>query len=282
MLDWIVEQLAFPFVRRGLLAAFFLSVAFAPISVFVIQRRLALAGDALAHGTLPGVFIAFAFFGISPFALAFGGYVAALMIVALAAALSWRSLFRGDALLGGVYIAFFSIGAFVVSTGSSALNLQDFLIGTPLGVRHQTLILTAGVAVLSVMGMGVLYRPLTLQTQDSAFFASLYRQGWWVSQGFMVVFVLVLISAVNAFGTLLAIALAILPPLAARCWLNSAIKIMALSFGFALIACIAGMFTSLIMTFAPTGPTMVLFSVGLWLVSYLFGPFGVRLSLHLQ
>ena len=278
MLDWIWDQLTFPFVWKGLLAGLFLSAAFAPMSVFVIQRRLALAGDALAHGTLPGIFLAFALFGLSPIALALGGFISSLLIVALAALLSWRTLFRTDALLGGVYITFFSVGGVLVSSGASALNLQEFLIGTPLGIRNQMLILTGVIALISVTAMIFLYRPLVLQTQDPAFFSSLYRQGWWVSQGFMVLFVLVLITSVNIFGTLLSIALAILPPLAARCWLNSVPRIMGLSFGIGCAACIGGMFASLIATFAPTGPMMVLFAAGIWAISYLFGPFGLRLS----
>ena len=280
MLEWIWDQLSFPFVWKGLLAALFLAAAFAPLSVFVVQRRLALAGDALAHGTLPGIFLAFAAFGLSPLALALGGFASSLLIVAITAALSWRTLFRTDSLLGGIYITFFSIGSVMVSTGSMALNLQDFLIGTPLGIQNQMLVLASAVALISGLGMVFLYRPLALQTQDPAFFASLYQQGWWVSQGFMILFVLVLITSVNTFGTLLSIALAILPPLAARCWLNTAPKIMLLSFGFGFTACLAGMFASLVVTFAPTSPTMVLFAAAIWLMSYLFGPFGVRLSVH--
>ena len=280
MLNWIYDQLAFPFVWKGLLAAFFLSVAFAPLSLFVIQRRLSLAGEALAHGTLPGIWLAYVFFGLSPLALTIGGYLTALCVVAMGAALSWRTLLQSEAALGGIYITFFSIGGILVSRGSSALNLQDFLVGTPLGILDDMLYLTAGVAFVSVLTMSLLYRPLILQTQDPAFFASLYKRGWWVSQGFMIVFVLVLMTAVNAFGTLLAISLAILPPLAARCWVNVVSKIMILSFGLAFAACLAGMTASLLVTFLPTGPVMVLFMALIWLKSYLFGPFGLRLSFH--
>lgn len=280
MLEWIWDQLSFPFVWKGLLAAVLLSAAFAPLSIFVIQRRMSLAGDALAHGTLPGIFIAFTIFGLAPLALALGGFLASLCIVLLAAALSWRSLFRADAILGGIYITFFSVGGVMISSGSTALNLQEFLIGTPLGIRNQMLWFAAAVAAFSLAGMAFLYRPMTLQTQDPAFFSSLYRRGWWVNQLFMVLFVLVLITSVNIFGTLLSIALAILPPLAARCWSNSVLHIMGLSFLIGAVACFVGIIVTLIVTFAPTGPTMVLFAAGFWLVSYMIGPFGLRLSLH--
>lgn len=280
MVEWIIEQLSYPFVRKGLLAGIFLAAAFAPLSPFVIQRRLSLAGDALAHGTLPGVFIAFSLFGLGSFTLAIGGYIATLLIVAIAAALSWRSIIKSDALLGATYIIFFSIGGVMVSSGSTSLNLQEFLIGTPLGIRDEMLLLTGAMALVSVVTMFIIYRPLALQTQDPAFFASLYRNGWWVTQGFMVLFVLVLITSVNAFGTLLSISFAILPALAARSWANSMVSIMFASFIFGVLACVGGMVLTLHIEYAPTGPTMVLFAGAIWLVSYLLGPFGLRFSLN--
>lgn len=279
MVEWIIEQLSYPFVRKGLLAGIFLAAAFAPLSPFVIQRRLSLAGDALAHGTLPGVFIAFSLFGLGSFTLAIGGYIATLLIVAIAAALSWRSIIKSDALLGATYIIFFSIGGVMVSSGSTSLNLQEFLIGTPLGIRDEMLLLTGAMALVSVVTMFIIYRPLALQTQDPAFFASLYRNGWWVTQGFMVLFVLVLITSVNAFGTLLSISFAILPALAARAWANSMVSIMFASFIFGVLACVGGMVLTLNIEYAPTGPTMVLFAGAIWLVSYLLGPFGLRFTL---
>lgn len=280
MVEWIIEQLSYPFVRKGLLAGIFLAAAFAPLSPFVIQRRLSLAGDALAHGTLPGVFIAFSLFGLGSFTLAIGGYIATLLIVAIAAALSWRSIIKSDALLGATYIIFFSIGGVMVSSGSTSLNLQEFLIGTPLGIRDEMLLLTGAMALVSVVTMFIIYRPLALQTQDPAFFASLYRNGWWVTQGFMVLFVLVLITSVNAFGTLLSISFAILPALAARAWANSMVSIMFASFIFGVLACVGGMVLTLNIEYAPTGPTMVLFAGAIWLVSYLLGPFGLRFTLN--
>ena len=280
MLEWLVDQFSLQFVSNFLLAAFFLSLALAPLSIFVIQRRLSLAGEALAHGTLPGVWLAFIFYGLSPLALTLGGYGAALTLVALGAALSWRSLFRSDALLGGLYITFFSVGGILVSSNSTAINLQEFLVGTSLGVDTDMITLSLVVTLISLVIMGLIYRPLALQTQDPAFFISLYPHGWWVTQGFMAVFVLVLITAVNAFGTLMAIALAILPALAARCWINWVPGIMALSFLYSFIACVGGLLISLLVDFAPTGPTIVLVSAGIWGLSYLCAPYGLRQSLH--
>lgn len=280
MLEWIIEQLSYPFVRKGLLAGIFLAAAFAPLSPFVIQRRLSLAGDALAHGTLPGVFIAFSLFGLGSLTLAIGGYIATLSIVAIAAAVSSRSIVKSDAVLGAVYIIFFSVGGVLVSSGSTSLNLQEFLIGTPLGIRDEMLFLTGSIAVISVSSMVVLYRPLALQTQDPAFFSSLYLNGWWVTQGFMIIFVLVLITSVNSFGTLLSISFAILPALAARAWTNSMVSIMFASFFFGVLACVGGMVLTLNIDYAPTSPTMVLFAGGIWVFSYLFGPFGLRFILR--
>ena len=45
----------FAFMRRALAGCLVLSVAAAPVGVFLMLRRLSLTGDAMAHAILPGV-----------------------------------------------------------------------------------------------------------------------------------------------------------------------------------------------------------------------------------
>ena len=62
--DLLVDPFAAnAFMRRALAACVALSLAAAPVGVLLTLRRLALFGDALAHGILPGVALGFALAG---------------------------------------------------------------------------------------------------------------------------------------------------------------------------------------------------------------------------
>ena len=52
MFDPFIE---FGFLRRALVGCLALSLALPPLGVFLMLRRMSLAGDALSHGMLPGV-----------------------------------------------------------------------------------------------------------------------------------------------------------------------------------------------------------------------------------
>jgi len=49
----------FGFMQRALLGCLALSIGAAPVGVFLMLRRMSLAGDAMAHAVLPGAAIGF-------------------------------------------------------------------------------------------------------------------------------------------------------------------------------------------------------------------------------
>ena len=285
MLEWFAFQWSFDFVKNAFFGLFFLALAVAPISIFIIKRRMAFAAESMPHSTLPGLVLANNILiavglAASTFLLSLGAFLGMLVLVWLATALSWRSIFRNDAVLAAVFVFAFSFGIFLISVMPSPLNLQDFIMGDLLAITREKLFGILIIAPLSCLAMVFLYRPLVLHSQDPEFFGSVYRSGWWVSQAFMSLFTLVLISTLVAFGTLLAVSAAIFPGLIARCWSNSLPRIMVLSFLAILAAGWGGLLLSLIPDEGvPLGPTIVMALFGLWILSYLVGPFGLRLSL---
>jgi manganese/iron transport system permease protein len=58
VIDWLIEPFSYGFMRSGLLAATLVSITCAVIGVYVVLRRMAFIGDALAHTMLPGIVIA--------------------------------------------------------------------------------------------------------------------------------------------------------------------------------------------------------------------------------
>src|SRR3972149_7974679 len=59
-MDWLITPFSSnEFMRQALLAGILVSIAGAVAGTFVILRGLAFIGDALAHGVLPGIALAF-------------------------------------------------------------------------------------------------------------------------------------------------------------------------------------------------------------------------------
>ena len=65
MIDWLLAPLHYDFMLAGLLASALVGVACAAIGVYVVLRRMAFIGDALAHTTLPGMVVPISTAGIS-------------------------------------------------------------------------------------------------------------------------------------------------------------------------------------------------------------------------
>ena len=74
----------FEFMRRALAAVIALSLAGAPIGVFLMLRRMSLVGDAMAHAILPGAAVGFLLSGLNLFAMTAGGLIAGFAVAILA------------------------------------------------------------------------------------------------------------------------------------------------------------------------------------------------------
>jgi len=106
-----------PSQMRALVGMVALSVAGAPLGVFLMMRRLSLVGDAMSHAILPGVAVAFLLAGAAPLVLTFGGLVAAVIVMIGATFVA-----RSGALEEDGALAVFSLGALSLGVTLVAMN----------------------------------------------------------------------------------------------------------------------------------------------------------------
>lgn len=78
--SFIAPFYQYVFMRRALAACVAISLSSAPLGVILIQRRMSLIGEALSHGTLPGIALAYLIAGMWLPALTLGGALAGLMV----------------------------------------------------------------------------------------------------------------------------------------------------------------------------------------------------------
>lgn len=263
----------FDFMRRALVGSAALAVAAAPIGVFLLLRRMSLAGDAMAHAILPGAAVGFLVAGLSLPAMTIGGLVAGVA-VALGAGLVTRvTQLKEDASLAAFYLLSLALGVTLVSLKGSNVDLMNVLFGSVLALDDDALTLIAAVSSITLAALALIYRPLVLECVDPGFLASVGRAGGPTHLVFLGLVVLNLVAGFQALGTLLSVGVMMLPAAAAQFWSARLGPMMAAAAAIGVLASVAGLIVSY-HTGVPAGPAIILAAGAVYLASILTGPAG--------
>lgn len=269
---FIAPFVDFDFMRRALAGACALSLSGAPVGVFLILRRMALTGDAMAHAILPGAALGYLVSGLSLGAMTFGGMVAGCVVALMSALVARFTTLREDASLAAFYLMSLALGVTIVSLKGSNIDLLHVLFGSVLALDDATFILLGAVASVSLLGLLVIFRPLVLETVDPLF---LRHQSRWAGGVTQIIFlglvVLNLAGGFHALGTLLAVGLMMLPAASARLWVRD----LSLMLGLSILLAMAASYIGLVVSFhygMPTGPMMILVAGVMYVLSLIFNP----------
>ena len=124
----------FEFMRRALAGVVALSLAGAPIGVFLMLRRMSLVGDAMAHAILPGAAVGFLLSGLNLFAMTFGGLIAGFAVAILSGVVARNTELKEDAALATFYLASLALGVTIVSMRGTNIDLLHVLFGNILAL----------------------------------------------------------------------------------------------------------------------------------------------------
>ena len=263
----------FAFMRRALAGCLVLSVAAAPLGLFLMLRRLSLTGDAMAHAILPGVAAGYLLAGLNLWAMTAGGLAAGLAIALLASAVTRLTPLREDASLATLYLVSLALGVILISARGSAVDVMHLLFGSVLAIDDTALVFIGIVASLTVVAFAVMWRPLVLECVDPGFLKAVGGHGALVHVLFMLVMVLNLIAGFQALGTLLSVGLMMLPAASARFWTRSLGAMTALAMVFAAAASATGLAVSFAANL-PSGPAIIVAAGAIYALSIALGPSG--------
>ncbi len=233
-----------------------------PLGCFVVWRRMAYFGDALAHSALLGIAIGL-LFGVS---LTLGIFTVCVL-VALAIAFAQRR--RGlatDTMLGILAHGTLALGLVMLAlTGVAEADLEAYLFGDMLatGGGDAARIVAAAAAALAILA--VIWRPLLAITvhEDLA-----RAEGVAVERTlivFMVLIALVIALAMKIVGVLLITSLLIIPAATARRLAGSPERMALLAAILGSAAVAAGLWGS-IEWHVPAGPSIVLAAAALFVI----------------
>ena len=250
------------FLIRALIAGLGVAVVAGPLGCFVVWRRMAYFGAALAHSALFGVALGL-LLEISP--------TLAIVVVCIAVALILVSMqgqrqLAGDTLLGILAHAMLALGLVVTALVDTVrVDLMAYLFGDILAVSDIDLYWIFGGGVLALVALAVIWRPLLAMTVHEELAAV---EGVPVARTrlmFMVIIAIVIAVAMKVVGILLIVSLLIIPAAAARPFARTpeAMAILAIVAGG--ISVVLGLGSSMTWDI-PAGPAIVLAAAVLFLV----------------
>jgi manganese/iron transport system permease protein len=255
MMHWLLEPLQYPFMRHGLLMAMLIGVTCAVLGVYVVLRRMAFIGDALAHSILPGMVVAY----LNHWNL-FAGAVGAGLFTAFGIGyVSHRTTLHEDTAIGILFTGMFALGIVFMHTTQSFRDLSHLLFGNILGVTTTDLCLMTAIAGLVLSLLGMFHKELELTSVDPLYAAVIGVQADLVQYGLLVLLVLTVVAGLQAVGVLLTSALLITPAATAALLTTRLARMLLLAVLLASGASIIGLYASFYLQVS-SGAAMVLTS----------------------
>jgi manganese/iron transport system permease protein len=211
--DLLVEPFRLPYMQRALLEVLLLGALAGVVGVFVVLRRLAFVSDALTHTIFPGVVIAH----LLDRSLLLGALAFGVLTAVLLTGITTSRRVGADAALAILLTSFFSLGVVLVSrTRSYTADLSLFLFGQVLAVDRADLLQTLALAVVAGGTLWALRKELVLRAFDPDGAAAMGYRTAVLDLVLNLLIALVVVAAVKAVGTVLVVALIIVPAAAAR------------------------------------------------------------------
>lgn len=276
--DLLIAPFAdYGFMQRALGGLVLLSLSACPIGVFLMLRRMSLAGDALSHALLPGVAAGFLLYGLEIVPMTIGGLVAGAVVAAGAGAVSRFTAQREDASMAAFYLISLAAGVMMISLRGSPVDLMQVLFGSVLALDNDALILLGVNLAVTALLLFVFWRALVAECLDPLFLRSVNGPGAIAHFVFLGLVVLNLVGGFQALGTLLSVGLMMLPAAAARFWTSRLPVMIGVAVATGLLSSLAGLLISYHAAM-PSGPSIVLCAGVAYLASLVFAPRGLLAS----
>jgi ABC-type Mn2+/Zn2+ transport system permease subunit len=233
LIDWFADAFSSELTQRALVAGLLAAVTTSVIGIWVVVRGMSFMGDALAHGVLPGIALAFVW-GVD---VTVGALVSTVVMVAGIDVVHRRARLPEDTGIGLLFVGMLALGVIIISREDTfAGDLTSFLFGDILGVDEADLVLQGAAAAFTVAAVMLLYRPFLALSFHREKAAALGLRPGLAHVAMMVLLALAVVSSFRVVGTLLVFGLLVAPPATATLLVRRLPAAMALG---AVLGCLA-------------------------------------------
>lgn len=248
------------------------------LGAYAVLRKQSLLGDAVAHASLPGIAIAFLVTGTKSPLLFFAGaaltgWLATLWIMGI----TRNTRIKNDTALAMVLAVFFGIGLVLLTyiqkqPNANQAGLETFLFGQAATLLKRDVITMGVIGIVTIAIIILLWKEFKLFTFDPQFAKSLGFNIRFLDILLTSLIVLAIVLGLQTVGVVLMSAMLIAPAAAARQWTNRLDRMVILSALFGALSGLAGTAISSYGSNISTGPTIILSSVFIVILSFLFAP----------
>lgn len=269
----------FPFTIWIVLMGVLAGTACGLVGNYLLLRRMTLVGDAISHSILPGLVVAFLVFRRADTLVMFAGaLVAGLLTVVLIEFIHRQTRVKVDSAICITFTSLFALGVTMISSAEAGgpvhIDADCVLYGEialvplepPVMWGEATLgppsvLRMAVVTLCVVLGIAGFYKELLLTSFDAALAKSMgLRTGVW-HYGLMTALTLVVVSAFESVGAILAVAMLIVPAMFAAQLSNRLPWRLVLTVGHAVVSAVLGYHLSLWLRCSTAGAMVVCGSV---------------------
>ena len=239
---WVAPFTDHQFMRYALWASLLSVVSTSVVGVWVVLRGMTFFGDALAHGVLPGIAIAFVLGGNTTL----GAAVAALVMIGGINLVRSHSPLPGDVSIGVLFVGMLALAVAVISSdsGAGAGDLDRFLFGSVTGVEGSDLVRQGIAAAITVVGVVVLHRALLALTFDERSAGLLGFHPRLTHALSLVLVAVAIISSFETIGSLLVFAFLVAPPASATLLAKRVHHIMIVAVALGSLSAVIGLLVS--------------------------------------
>ena len=268
MLDLIIEPMQYGFMQRALLVSALAATACAVVGTFVVLRGMAFLGDAIAHSALTGMAAAF-LLGVNVFLGALLWAIPASLAISL---ISRRSGVRLDAVIGVLFAGGFALGVIMINVSENySGDLLSILFGNVLGASWNDVLAVGALAGGVVLVVRLFYKELVFTTYDASVAAAAGIPVRFLEFLLPLLVALTTVAALKTVGNVMVMSLLVVPAVTGSLLARRLTGMMVATVASALVAIVAGLYLSFYFNL-PTGPAIVMVSVGLLLVTVAVSP----------
>jgi ABC-type Mn2+/Zn2+ transport system permease subunit len=273
----LCEPLTYVFFRRALLASLLVGALCGMIGVYIVLRRMSYIGHGLSHAVFGGAVISYLLQVNFYLGAGLWGVASALLINEVA----HRRKLGADAAIGIVTTASFAVGVAAISRQRRfTRNFEAALFGNVLGITPADLWMIAAVAVASVIGILLLYKPLLFSSFDEEVAEVYGIPTRWVTTLFALILAAVILVSMQVLGVTLIAAALVIPASAARLLTDRFAPLLWLASALGAGMSVLGMYASYYLNLA-SGATIVLVGTGIFAIAWLIttatsGPAGKK------
>ena len=293
------------------LMGFLITAACGMIGNYLILRRMALVGDAISHSVLPGLAIAFLLsHSLNTLPMFIGALGAGIVTTVMIELIHKKTRVKQDSAIGITFSTLFAIGVILISLGQTdavhldaecvlygeiafvpldlvktelgpsalsvvknipGLNSEMFLDGKMLTIAPPPVIRMAVVTGVTLLLILVFYKELLVTSFDSGLSSSLGINSTVVHYALMGMLSVIIVSAFEAVGAILVIAMLILPGATASLLSYRLPPMFGITVVHALLSAVGGIHLATWLNCSPAGAMVVAGSV-LFALAWMFSP----------